>query len=303
MGISIMSRVEHVQFYSEGCRIAADLYFPESLKPGQKAPGIVLCHGYTGVKNLYLPDTARTLNESGYIALAFDFKGWGESEGTRQRLDPHGRVADTHAAVTYLCTRPEVDNTKIGLFGWSFGCSVGVWLAAIDDRIKCLVGVVGVANGARWLKSVREPAEWDALQKRSEADRIRRMQTGESEFVERPVILYLDPASRKISAETRKNAPGAAESIPLSFVDETLGFNPEWVVDRIAPRPAMFIGCANDQVVLPEEMETLHRLAGEPKKLVMLEGHGHYDVYGGVAFSKVLAATINWYNEHIPPAK
>jgi hypothetical protein len=50
-------------------------------------------------------------------------------------------------------------------------------------------------------------------------------------------------------------------------------------------------------------MESLYKNAGEPKKLVMLEGHGHYDVYGGVAFKKVLDASIAWYNEHIPPAK
>ena len=298
-----MTTVETVEFYSEGCKIAADIYIPAGLKKGQKIPGIVLCHGYTGVKDLYLPDTAKAMNAAGYVALAFDFKGWGLSDGPRFHLDPHGRVADTQAALTYLSLRPEVDAEKLGLFGWSFGCSVGVWLAAIDDRLKAMVGVVGVANGERWLKSVREPAEWERLKKLSEGDRMRRLKTGESEVVDRPVILYLDPESRRISAETRKHATGISERIPLSFVDETIGFNPEWVVGKIAPRAALFIGCENDQVVYPEQMESLYKNAGEPKKLIMLEGHGHYDVYGGLAFRKVLDATIAWYNEHIPPAK
>jgi predicted alpha/beta hydrolase len=41
---------------------------------------------YTGVKDLYLPDNAKLLNEAGYVVLAFDYKGWGASEGPRSRF-------------------------------------------------------------------------------------------------------------------------------------------------------------------------------------------------------------------------
>jgi predicted alpha/beta hydrolase len=50
------------------------------------------------VKDLYLPDNARVLTEHGYVALTFDYKGWGESEGPRSRLAPYSRVADVQAA-------------------------------------------------------------------------------------------------------------------------------------------------------------------------------------------------------------
>ena len=71
-----------IHFYSEGHKLVGDLYLPDGLKPGEQRAGIVLCHGYTGVKDLYLPDNARVLNEAGYVVLTFDYKGWGESEGT-----------------------------------------------------------------------------------------------------------------------------------------------------------------------------------------------------------------------------
>ena len=48
----------------------------------------MLCHRYTGVKYLYLPDNARVLNEAGYVVMTFDYKGWGDSEGSRSRLAP-----------------------------------------------------------------------------------------------------------------------------------------------------------------------------------------------------------------------
>ena len=51
-----------VTFYSEGCKLSGDLYLPDGLRLEERRAGIVLCHGYTGVKDLYLPDNARALN-------------------------------------------------------------------------------------------------------------------------------------------------------------------------------------------------------------------------------------------------
>src|SRR4051794_35221951 len=98
-----------VAFYSGGARLMADLYVPEGLASGERRPGVVLCCGYTGVKNLYLDDMARRFASAGFVALTFDFKGWGESEGPRLRLAPYGRVEDAQAALTYLSIQPEVD--------------------------------------------------------------------------------------------------------------------------------------------------------------------------------------------------
>ena len=41
---------------------------------------------------------------------------------------------------------------------------------------------------------------------------------------------------------------------------------------------------------------------GEPKKLVVLEGYGHYEVYAEPAFSEVMRETLAWFREHLPPA-
>jgi len=83
--------------------------------------------------------------------------------------------------------------------------------------------------------------------------------------------------------------------IPLEYVDDTLGFNPEWVVDKIAPRPILFITTDNDRLVPPEESEHLYARAGEPKKLVVLQGYGHYEVYAEPAFSAMMHTALDWY--------
>ena len=45
-----------VTFYSEGLNLEGDLYAPDDIRPREQRAGIVLCRGYTGVKDIYLPD-------------------------------------------------------------------------------------------------------------------------------------------------------------------------------------------------------------------------------------------------------
>jgi len=96
-----------VTFYSEGVQLAGDLFLPADIKPGERRAGIVLCHGYTGVRSIYLADNARVLAEAGYVVLTFDYKGWGDSDGTKTRLAPYSRVADVQAALTFTGAQPD----------------------------------------------------------------------------------------------------------------------------------------------------------------------------------------------------
>lgn len=289
-----------VSFYSEGVRLVGDVYYPGDLPPGEQRAGIVLCHGYTGVKDLYLPDNARVLNEAGYVAMTFDYKGWGESAGPRTRLAPYSRVADVQAAMSFLGTLPEVDPERLGIYGTSYGGATVVWTGAIDRRVKCVVSVVGIGNGARWMRSVRRPDEWRDLLERSDRDRVKRALNGDSELVAREEILLPDRQSAQLAAVARRNNPAAVNAIPLEYVDDTLQFNPEWVVDKIAPRPILFIATDDDRLVPPEESAQLYARAGEPKKLVMLKGYGHYEVYAEPAFTEVMQAALAWYQQHLP---
>jgi dipeptidyl aminopeptidase/acylaminoacyl peptidase len=241
-----------VNFYSEGVRLVGDIYYPDDATPSDTRAGIVPCHGYTGVKDIYLPDNARVLTEAGYVVLTFDYKGWGDSEGSRSRLAPYSRVADVQAALTFLGTVPEVDAGRLGIYGTSYGGATVVWTGAIDARVKCVVSVVGIGNGARWMRSVRRPDEFHDLLERSEQDRVKRVLDGQSEFVKRE------------------------------------------------PRPVLFITTDDDRLVPPEESIQLYARAGEPKKLVMLHGYGHYEVYMEPAFGEVMQATLAWYRQYLP---
>lgn len=74
----------------------------------------------------------------------------------------------------------------------------------------------------------------------------------------------------------------------------------EWAVDRIAPRPVLFITTDNDRLAPPEESEHLYARARELEQLVVLRGYGHYELYSEPAFGEVMRATLAWYREQLP---
>ena len=51
----------------------------------------------------------------------------------------------------------------------------------------------------------------------------------------------------------------------------------------------------------PAESRALYVRAGEPKRLVVLEGFGHYEVYEPEAARQVMAATLEWLARYLPP--
>jgi dienelactone hydrolase len=51
------------------------------------------------------------------------------------------QLRDEQIALDYLVSRPEIDAERIGIEGMSMGSTRAWWLAALDDRVKAVVGV------------------------------------------------------------------------------------------------------------------------------------------------------------------
>src|SRR5437660_11588235 len=105
-----------INFFSEGIRMEGDLWLPSDLKAGERRPGIVLCHGFTGIRSLILGDYAKVFVEAGFVALTFDYRGYGGSEGTRRRLIPLEQIDDIRNAISFFETLPQVDPNRIRLW-------------------------------------------------------------------------------------------------------------------------------------------------------------------------------------------
>lgn len=163
---------KQVAFKSGGEKIFGILHLPEQLP----APGVVMCHGFTGTKvepHRIFVDNARELARNGMAVLRFDFRGSGDSAGEFRDMTVGREIADAQAAVDFMCRRKEVDASRIGLMGLSMGGCVSACVAGRDARIKALVLWSAVGNMERVFEWMIEPfgkkkqiADFDGLELR-----------------------------------------------------------------------------------------------------------------------------------------
>lgn len=112
------AEVKEVTFESNNQTLVGNLYLPDDYQAETKLPGVVVTGAWTTVKEQMPATYAEAMADRGYAVLAFDFRNWGESEGSDRQLEnPTNKTQDIIAAANYLTTRPEVDSNKIAGLG------------------------------------------------------------------------------------------------------------------------------------------------------------------------------------------
>jgi hypothetical protein len=74
-------------FQSKGITCRGWFYVPDGLRQGQKAPTIVMTHGFSAVKEMYLQHFADRFAANGLACLVFDYRYLGASDG-----EPRGQI-------------------------------------------------------------------------------------------------------------------------------------------------------------------------------------------------------------------
>jgi dienelactone hydrolase len=164
--------VEKLHFQSRpALYVTANLYVPK--KGPRPAPAVLYLCGHAGTTLKGVPYGNHVnyqhhpawLAEHGYVCLILDTLELGEVPGIHHGTYPGREVArpmwwwhtlgytpagvecwNAIRALDYLQTRPEVDPRRLGLTGRSGGGATSWWLAAADDRVRCIVPVAGIAD-------------------------------------------------------------------------------------------------------------------------------------------------------------
>jgi uncharacterized protein len=74
-------------FQSKGITCRGWFYVPDGLRQGQKAPTIVMAHGFSAVKEMYLQHFADHFAAHGLACLVFDYRYLGANDG-----EPRGQI-------------------------------------------------------------------------------------------------------------------------------------------------------------------------------------------------------------------
>jgi len=272
----MVDATREMSLYSDGIRLEGLLDLPEGYQESERRPAVVLCSGMMGLKEL-IPGFLRTpLLAAGFVCFAFDYRGFGTSEGPRGRLYPLEQVEDIHNAVTFVAQQPEVDPSRIALVGWGMGGGLVVQAAAHDPHVAAVVCMNGVGDMGRVMRAGRSYHQWLAFTDRLARDRAERVRSGKSEMVDPWDLLPLDPDTRPfVDEEMYGKHDRFGTDLTLASGDALAHFRPEEVVGRIAPRPLLIVHGARNTLHPIDEAFSLHGHAGEPKQLLVLPEGTH----------------------------
>jgi len=286
--------VRKVVFENEGLSLAANLYVPRNVSGA--VPGIVLCHGFCGVKELLLPGFAAFFADHGFAALTFDYRGFGESEGEAGRLVPELQISDIRAALSFLGAQPEVDADRLGLWGTSFGGANAIVTAARDARVKALAVQITFGDGERVITGKMDAEDKSRFLEMLAKLKEKRETTGKEMMVSLPKVLS-DPQSRAFYEEHRDRFPALEIKIPFLTTLETLNHKPENVLAKVKV-PIHFTGARQDGVNPPEEMQSLFDQSTGTKELFWCDAT-HYDIYEGKPLFEVASAQCAWFKKYL----
>ncbi len=293
---------QKISFYSEGTRVAGILRRPDH-PPEGLLPAIVQGPGWLGLKDskLYVR-YHEALTNAGFAVLIFDYRGCGDSEGDRSLLLPSMQLEDLTNAVTYLTTCDDVDPDRIGVFG-SGGTGGGnaVMLEATDQRVRCGVAQLPVADGEDWLRRMRREYEWYEFLDRLKTDREQRVVKGSGETVHpRDEIMIPTPERQvtKIKSDVEHRIPNA---VSLRCAEALLEYKPIDVVHRITPRALMLIGVEGDAVTPTDHAVALYKAARAPKRLILQRHTTHYAAYDRY-WTAVTPQIVEWFKTYMGSA-
>ncbi len=299
---------QDIEFKAEGPRLRGWLYTPDS---GSGAyPTVVMAHGFSAVKEMYLDSFAEAFAAAGLAALVFDNRNFGASDGEpRLEIDPWAQVRDYRDAITYARTRPEVDRDRIGVWGSSYSGGHVMVVGAIDRRVKCVVAQVPLVSGYRNILRLVRSDMIAPLRAMLDQDR-------EARFAGQPPgmlpVVSADPAgpaalptpdSYQWFTETaRTRAPAWKNEVTLRTIEMLMDYEPGAYLERISPTPLLMVVAAKDHLTPVDLALGAYEQALEPKRLVVLPG-AHFDAYVGPGFELASGAARDWFVQHLTSAR
>jgi len=283
-----------VKIWSNGVALDADIYRPKDLRGDQRAPAVVLSHGWGGSKSTGERYAAK-FAAAGMVSLCFTYSGWcasgnnvllaGErpeldekNEGfakvrfIRDVVDPVEWLQNYRSAVDYIEGEPNVDPDRIGAWGTSFGGGIATHHAANDDRIKVLA--IQVASLASVLKGPL------ALHARQRAIDIARG--------------MIAPVPQGIDAYPGlAGTPHLARFLQYNAIDE---------VSKLKV-PTLMMDAGNEELFDITEnsgkaCDMLKSQATVPVRYKVIDGIDHYGIYFD-GFEESSEAALEWFSRYL----
>lgn len=295
-----------VEFKAEdGVTLRGWVYLPKaSRKP---VPAIVMAHGFSAVKEMWLDKYAEVFADAGLAALVYDHRNFGASEGMpRQEIDPWAQIRDYRTAITYVRTLPEIDRERIGVWGTSYSGGEVLVVGALDRRVKAVVAQAPATRLFEAMQRTVGEAFFPGLLAALDAEREGRFKGNPPGMI--PVVTK-DPTVPAVLPQAESwewftktaqlRAPSWRNEVTLRTINMNLEYVPWAFIDRISPTPLLMIVPSQDYLLPTSQTLETYQRALEPKKVIIIQG-GHFAAYIE-QFEKTSTAARDWFVEHLKP--
>ena len=289
---------DRIDFRSGGTRCAAWLTVPSGAGPH---PAVVLVHGLGATHDMMLAQYEQHFASAGIATLAFDYRTTGESDGEpRQHVSTRDQCHDVAAALAHLADHPDIDDTRIGLWGTSLGGMNVIRVAGASDDVAVAVVQCPIVHGpgaARALglqSSLRlAPAIADDLLRRA-TRRGRRYVP----IVGPPGSLAMVTVDGAEAGWNSTVPPGARFDNRIAAVDAVAMVTTSALRHaRNVKAPLLVCVCDRESLMDPKYAELVARRA--PRGVARHYDSDHFGLYHPPLVSGVLADQTAFLKEHL----
>jgi len=269
----LMVHTERITFRSEGVELVGELRGAET---GDRRPAVALTGPFTGVKEQVTGTYAELLALAGFVTLAFDHRGFGESGGRRQHEDSQGKLADLRAAVGVLAGRAEVDPARLGMVGICLGGGYAVRAAAMDPRVKALATIAGGYNSPALMVQAMGVTPYRsalaaALDRYGEYLPAVAADGGEAAMAGDEPYAYYGTA--------RSRSPHWRNEVTRGSLHSLMTFDALGAADLLAATPLLIVHGNTDAYCSPELARALYERKPGEKEILWLDASQHIDIY------------------------
>jgi pimeloyl-ACP methyl ester carboxylesterase len=255
-------------------------------------PIIVMAHGLTGTRRDRLGAFAERFAAAGIAALVFDHRGFGDSTGEPDLVEPSRQLEDWRAAIAFARSLPDIDAGCVATFGSSLGGGNALAAAAEDPKVAAAISQVPYLD--RDSQTYSKPQH--VLEKMKAAAVEGRYlaavgQPHEAAFISAPGAEIGWRRVVAIGEESRwRNRVSASWLLgpPFSPIRHAVTLHCPWLV----------CVAADDQVAKPGPAIDAARQA--PKgELRIYPDVDHFDIYDGPSHEAVVADEIEFLHRHL----
>ncbi len=290
--------VEEVRFASGSETCAASLFRPAT---AGRAPAVVMGSGLSCVRDQGMALVGELLAAAGYVALAIDYRCFGDSGGEpRGLVSGAGQRQDLLAALAHVRARPEVEGSRVALWGYSLGGGNVQAIALTEPELAAAICVAPVVSGLRSLLHVGGPRHVARLAAAGLRDGLRALRRAEP---------YRVPAAGPPGSLAALNSPDSAPGFAAITPPGSTWSNALCARVALAPpydlaRKVRRIGCpilyclTEDDDINPPELG--RRAAGRaPKGELRLYPGGHFDPFLGENLERMAADQVEFLDRHL----